>query len=570
MVSRRVTPQASQVPVNIVGGSQFGRYNKISAERTYNMFITTAGKPEGDDFEMFMVNFPGYQRILNFVETPVNPQGILPSFWPQGVGRGIFKSTRGDFAVAVINAQVYLLSSSFAVSLIGTLNTSSGEVFMAENLNSQICIVDGQNAWIYYYGNPAPSFTLQTGGPFTGALIPNYVEYHNSFFLFGNANTDGTGAFWYIYKFASSSTISFVTNLALQTKADFALAVKRLPGQGNNVMVFGSTVAEIWTQVGGLQEYIRNPTKNINYGCISVRTIGESGDVIAWLAANEEESAVIMTYDGNTLDQISTDGIDHILSHINKPELSTALFYRIDGHLLYQLTFYDKSDNVTIVYDFNTKQFLNLTDQFFNYHPARQIIYFNGRIYFISLNNAALYQLSSDIPVINENIARVNASSTYDYNLIYDLQKERITSSIREATSTRFIANSLVVTLEQGTDPNYSELLPTASDLITEDIFNPPDDDIITENGDIMAAEGSVTGTSNVNLPYIPRIELAISKDGGETWSNYVSRELHPLGHRQNILQWEGMGAANDICFKFRIWSRWRVVITNGLLDIVS
>lgn len=570
MVSTRVTPGASQEKVNVVGGSNYGRYNKISAERTYNMFITTSGEPDSDDYEIWMVNFPGYQRVVNFVPPGTIPSGTTPNNWPSGSGRGIFKSTRGGFAIAVINSQVFRISESFVVTQIGTLNTSMGEVFMAENLSSQICIVDGQDAWIYYYGSGGPSFTQQADAYFGTDLIPNYVEYHNSFFLFGNNNQSGNGAFWYIYKFSTSSTIVFVTNLALQTKSDFALAVKRLPGQGNNVLVLGETVSEIWTNVGGLQEYIRNPTKNINYGCISVSTIGESGDIVAWLAANEEESPVIMAYDGTTLSQISTDGIDYRLSQIVRPDLSTALFYRTEGHLFYQLTFYGSSDNLTLLYDFNSKMFFNLTDQFMNYHPARQLIYFDNKLYFLSLNNAALYLLSSNITAINENLPRIQAPLEYNEELVYQIQYERITSSVRQANSGRFRANSLVLTLEQGFDPDYTGLELSAFDsLITESSFTPPEDQIITEDEQDILLDNPFALNADAELPYRPRIDLAISKDGGNTWSNYVPNGLHRQGDKQNILQWPNMGVANDLCFKFRFYGTARWVINNALVDIV-
>lgn len=589
MVSTRVTPNSDPVVVNLIGSSNFGRYNKISAERTWNLFISTAGEPGSDTFQAWLVNYAGYQRIINL------PQGPIPSVagqpvnrLPAGSGRGAFKSTRGNFLVVVVNNFVYTISAQFVVTQIGSLNTFVGEVFMAENLNSQICIVDGANAWIYSYAS-FPSFTVQTSGALsTGALLPNYVEYHNTFFLFGNANTTSSGAAWYAYSYSNDTTIVQTTQLALQTKSDFAIAIKKLPGQGNNVIVFGNTVCEIHTQVGGLENYLRNPSRNINYGCLSVTTIGDSGDVVAWLAVNEEEQPVIMVYDGNTASRISTDGIDYLLSSLQYPGKSTAMLYRIDGHLVYQLTFFDPKDNLTLLYDFNTKMFFNLTDQYFNFHPARYVVYFNDKLYFTSLNNSALYQLSSDYTVIDENLPITGDLSVYDPALVFNIPRERITASIRQANSTRFRANSLVLTLEQGTDPGYTQA-PTLLDyLITEDIFvADPNGHIINEYGYPILIDGlnsfaDMLGGVNVSniltansvytggIPYAPRIDLAISKDGGNSWSNYDSRDLNYYGFAQNILHWENMGVANDLCFKFRFVGDWRWIVNNALVDVIS
>lgn len=588
MLSTRVTPNAKQVKVDVVGGSNFARYNKISAERTYNLFITTNGEKQGsEEYEEWIVNFPGYRRVLNVLPYPnpypSNPP-VYPSQVPAGSGRGFFNCTRGGFAILVVNSAVYRLSSTLNKILLGNISTSAGEVFIAENLNNQVCIVDGTNAYIYYYGNnAAPNLTIQNvaagldpSDPLvTGDLVPNYVEYHNTFFLFGNGNTANIGAAWYAYIPDTDTTIKEQTQFALQTKADFALAVKRIPGRGNNVLVLGSTVSEIWTQVGGLQNYIRQPSVNINYGCASVSTIAESDQMLAWLGINQDEAPVIMVYDGNTAQRISTDGIDYLLSQIKSPSTSTALFYRIDGHLFYQLTFYGPGDNLTLIYDFNTQMFFNLSDQYLNYHPARQIIYFNQKIYFISLNNAAIYEMSSNYTTIDENLYPLSETSPIDAGLVFEMQRMRITSSIRQGTSARFRVNYFVMTLEQGTDDEYSGIAANPNyHIITEAANNPPLTDTVTEGSVYYIVASNVPGIVdpyfNPNLPYTPHIDLSISLDGGITWSSYVRHDLNTLGNRKNILNWESLGMANDMCFKIREWSRSRTIWNNAIIDVIS
>ena len=163
----------------------------------------------------------------------------------------------------------------------------------------------------------------------------------------------------------------------VQTKPDYALAVKRIPGSGNNVLVMGAIVCEIWTQVTGLQPFVKVQSININYGCLSVATIAEGGNYLAWLGANENERPVIIAFDGQNANEISSDGIDYLLSTVKFPAQSSAMMYKTLGHLIYQLTFYNVADNFTICYDFTTKMFFNLTDQYGAYHPARQMVYFN-------------------------------------------------------------------------------------------------------------------------------------------------------------------------------------------------
>jgi hypothetical protein len=387
---------------------------------------------------------------------------------------------------------------------------------------------------------------------------------------FANFNTTA-GPMTATFGTINQTAIIEIQQLALQTKADFALAVKRIPGRGNNVLVLGQTVCEIWTQIGGIQIYQRNPTININYGCQSVATIAEGGDMLVWLGINEDESPVIMTYNGNKPEVISTDGIDYLMGTIKAPQTSTAILFREDGHLFYVLTFYSPLDNITIMYDFNTQLFTNLTNQAMNYFPARDMVYFNLKTYFISMRNAALYQLSSDFTTYDENIAPTSISSSYNAAINFEIPRIRVTSNIRQETSGRFIANSLVLTLEQGADSSY----PTPgvpNYFASQNTFVAPNEDIDTELSQYLAVtygNGNAGQISSATITYAPRIDLSISKDGGITWSNYVSRTLNPAAYRQNILHWEGMGVANDICFQFRFYGTSRFVVNQAVLDII-
>jgi hypothetical protein len=537
----RKTPNSKQEEVNIVGGSTFGRYKKISSEKTYNMFVS----------DEWLVNTAGYQKVYELL--------------PEGLGRGIFTSIRGNRLIVVVDSFVYSLNEHLVPTFVGMLGTERGVVYIDENLNSQICIVDGLNAYIYNYSLPGSSLTVQTG---LGNLVPGYVDYHNTYFLFGNADRTTNGAAWYAYQYATPTTITQATTgqFALQTKPDYALAVVRIPAQSANVLVMGTSVCEIWMQIGGLQNYRRNQNVSVDYGCASVSTIASSDKFIAWLAINENNAPTIMVYNGQEFKPISTDGIDHQLSHIQYPAQSTAMFYRQDGHLFYQLTFYNPADNLTILYDCTTEMFFNLSDWDLNYHPAKNYAYFNGQTYFISLNDGDLYLSSTDLTTYNENLP----NAIPDPTLIHEIQRIRICDTIRADDSSQFRPNTFVFTLEQGNDKNVTGLSinsPGQDLLITEDLFNPPDDTIYTEAGQPMADEDSLD-IASITIPYQPRVDLTVSRDSGITWSNTVSRNLNPIGMRQNILNWENLGACNSLTLKLRFWGLSRFVANNGMVEL--
>jgi hypothetical protein len=330
----------------------------------------------------------------------------------------------------------------------------------------------------------------------------------------------------------------------------------------------GTSVCEIWTQIGGLQNYRRNSTINIDYGVASVSTIAKSDQYVAWLGINESNAPVIMVFTGQSFTPLSTDGIDYELSQIKFPGQSTATLFRQDGHLFYQLTFYNPADNVTYLYDFSTETFLNLSDANLNYHPAREYVYFINNTYFISLNNGSIYQSSTNFTTYNENLPTLAQDPTMNL----EIQRIRICDTIRADDSSQFRPNTFVFTIEQGQDINVTgvSLLNNEDLLITEDAFAPPDDVIYTEFGVPMADEdsGAGIGAGDLPPPYQPRVDMSISRDGGITWSNTVPRYLNPVGIRQNILNWEGLGACNSLTIKLRFWGLSRFVVNNGVVEL--
>lgn len=495
---------SQQVPVNIVGSSTFGRYPKISLEKTYNMFNSDG----------WLVNYPGFKKKQELVVTGQTP----------GPGRASFNSIRGNFLIGVVGQNVYRLNANLNPILIGTLNTIVGDVSIDENLNEQICIVDGLDAYIYDYGIAVPVFTQQNlmypGPPVSFPIYPNYVSYHNTFFLIGSSAAHPNSQFWYAFEFdpTDRNNLKFNSQFSLQTKPDSALVVKRLPGRGNNVLVMGSTVCEVWTQVGGTENYRRVQAFNIDVGVVSPSTIAASNDFICWLAKNQDNSPTINFTNGSNNQTISTDGIDHLLDTIKYPAQSTAFFYKQDGHLFYQLTFTNPVDNLTLIYDFTTQKFFHGSDENLNYHPAQSVVYFNELIYFLSVNDGSLFLMDSNILTYNYDIEPNTIGE--------EIPRIRICKTLRNPDSSRFRVGEFTFWIEQGVNDYYS-----------------PD-------------------------PIIPRVDMSFSKNGNQSFSNIVSRPLNVNGNYRNQIRWQRIGQANEFTIQLRFWGFQRFVVNDGIVEI--
>lgn len=527
-----MTPGATQIPVRIVGSSIFGRHPIISDERTWNMFIS-------DDW---LLNFAGYEQAVEIL-----PRGTE--------GRGLFHSTRGNFLLAVLGANVYRIDANLGFSFLFSIATNTGEVFMDENLSSQIAIVDGSTiAYIYNYTTETFGNIVWDYGSGGTTFTPNYVTYQNTYFIFGNGDNTTSGSQWFVYKSGFNPTtladplkLSWVQTLTLQTKPDFAKACIRIPSHGNNLLVLGSTVAEIWTNVAGLQIYQRQSSINIDYGVASVSTIAASDDMIAWLGINEKSSPAIMVMTGGQAQRISTDGIDYLLSGVQRPDKSTAMFYRQDGHVFYILTFFDQADNFSIMYDFTTQKFFDITDWDFTYHPARQMAYFDNEIYFVSLKQGSLMRISTNLTSISTDIQNE-----------YEIPRIRKCDTYRLPGSDRFIVNQFSFTIENGVEPNVDYQFECDGHILGEVSGN----FMYSEDDLPLLVEG---GSCQI---YRPRVDVTLSKNGGETYSNAVSYYMHPTGKYKNQPRFNKLGEANQFTIQMRFWGFGAVVVANGMLEV--
>jgi hypothetical protein len=475
------SPTFTQVPLDIVGSTVFGRYPKISIEQTYNMIIS----------DNFLVPYAGHMLSISLIN---NAQG-----------RALFTSVRFNHMIAVVANNVYSISSGLFPALIGKIGTTEGDVYIDENNTNQIAICDQTAIWIYNW----------TTGSFTQAttdFIPGYITYQNGRFVAAAIGTAtwrlsavGNGLSWPNDSFHVGT---------LQTKPDNVVATQRVPSRGNLLYVFGSTVTEIWQDIGAaLFPYQRNASVNIDYGCLNPATIAFNDTIVVWLAANEKSGPMIAYTMGGDIKKISTDGIDFKFTQLTNPANSFGFLFRQDGHLIYQITFPD--DNLTYIYDFNTGKFFTLCDQNMNAHIAKKVAFFNDQYYFVSIVDGNVYQFGTQFTTYNG----------------VEIPRIRVCRNIRLPDASRFAINNLTFTLEQGTQINNYQ--PTDSTKFVKQ-----------------------------------SVDLSVSKNGGESFGTVWKKDLNTRGNFKNRLIFWNCGSANDFVPQFRFWGLSRFVVTDGIASI--
>lgn len=563
-----------QFPLNVAGSSTFGRYPKISIEKTYNMFIS----------DQWLVPYAGYQIAIPAAD-----------FNNSKEGRAIFTSTKFNRLVVVEGQNVYLVEINYSqsqervifsqVNMIGKLQTASGVVYIAENNKPQLGISDG-SAFYIYDPTVSPSFKSIPLG-----FTPGYLTFHDTYFIlaasndttvpgFGGAAVNNTwrlsasndGTIWN----NTSSTIGF-----LQTKPDNVQAVVRFPSKGNMIFVMGSIVTEAWFDTGvQLFPYQRNNQFNIDYGCLQPATVAYMDELVVWLAQSEKSGPVIMYSDGGMPKRISNDGIDYLFATLQNPAKSQGYLYRQDGHLFYHINFY--ADNFSLFYDFNTQKIYHACDQRLNYYIAAEVAFFNNQYYFVTKNNGNMYALDTVITTYQDTDTLGNVG-------IYEIPRIRTCANIRTPDQEYQIINDIGFTIESGeTDYNQQSLgeiiivTQPGNPIVTQGSFlgivTQDGEFIITQNGLlivsqqngtgtealIIANQQANTGTGNLSLP---RVDLSISIDGGATFGNEWSYYLPAIGYRKNRLYWWQCGIANDFVAQFKFHNLGRVVCTDGIAN---
>jgi hypothetical protein len=476
-------PLAKPIELPIVGSTKYGRYSKISNEQTYNMIISDG----------FLVPQAGYANALTLGEDMT--------------GRGLYVSYPKNIMISVMDNDVFRINSNLSKTLVGHLNTYSGNVSIDGNDSAEIAIADGKDIHVYNYNTGA--FTKAQA--YDGALyypldfLPNYVTFQDGYMV---AGCEGTNSFRLsalnnAKSFPSTAGYvgSFQTN-----KQDLVKAVVAVPGRGSLLLVIGSLTSCIYFNTGvSTFPYQMSTAINIDFGCVNSATIAKADKIVAWIGRNEYSTPqIVYTTGEGDLNHVSIDGIDYELSQIDDFEKCYGLIYSQDGHLIYQATFTSALDDFSVCYDFNTKLLFTPSDVRMGAHIAKRGVTFNNTYYFISHIDGKLYEWNSKY-------------TTFDGKTI---PRIRVLPTSRFPDGNPFIVKEITCLMEQG------------------------------------MAEGN------------SYLDLTLSKDGGETFGNAFRHDLNTIGNRMNKICFENLGFMNEVTPQFRWWSQGRVVIGNGIMSI--
>jgi len=578
-----------KLPLQLVCSSKFGRYPKISHEQVFNMFQSDG----------WMINYAGYSTIYD---------KILG-----GTGRGIFYSPRADKAFFVIGENVYSVSFQDnlpIVTYVSSLDTNSGDVFIDENLQSQIMFCDKQYLYVYDYSTSAFSslpidfsagyvtfqdnrFVVSCNGlpqwrlsDFllltinTATVINGGSGYHVDDVLTINGGKNGT------LKVTSlnGSAVAAVSVTNSGSGYDSEVTYSVTGGAGNGA-TFKFTLNSGFTpssqQVGSFQTKpdnvkacVRMPSKTGQILIMGETVTEVWTDLGLQLFPYQRNSGYSIDY--GCLNAATIAAGDEFVAWLGSNEKSgpgimlcsggNAVQISDDG-INYRLSLLEKPENS---FGFIFKQaghtFYQLT--FYDERDNVTFLYdFNLRKFYTLCSPSQDYHIAKRVAFFNNSYYFISAISPKLYQLSdifntadgQEIPRIIITPTLALPDRTPFVVNSITFPIEQGIDIN--ELTTTE---ITTLLVDNDGKFLIDNDGDYLSytAEVYTYGSSS-------RVDLSLSQDGGITFGNPKGIYLNSTG-RKNIFKFYNLGRTNELIFQFRFWGVGRFVLTDGVVEIAQ
>jgi hypothetical protein len=255
--------------------------------------------------------------------------------------RGIWRASNDELFVVSAN-KLYRVSSAWAATELGSLNTSTGFVSMSDN-GTYVVLVDGTDG--YTWNIETDTFAEITDPDF---LPADQVTYQDGYFIF---NKSGTQYFF------------FVDDAALNFDA---LDITPAEGIADNLVVavshdqklylFGKQSTEVFYNTGdGNEPWQRIDGALIPTGCAAGFSAARIGGSIYWLGGDETGTGIVYRTQGYQAQRISTPAIESVIRGLEVSDLATARgwAYQQGGHMFYCLNL--PGAESTWVYDASTQ-----------------------------------------------------------------------------------------------------------------------------------------------------------------------------------------------------------------------
>jgi hypothetical protein len=310
--------------VGFIGPSYTMRSKNVDCQRTINLY------PEMDE-----VGTGKEREIAALVSTP--GLRLLASIGP-GPFRAVYTASNDQLFVVSGN-KLYRVASDMTPTELGTLNTSSGPVSIADQ-GLQLVVVDNPDGYVW-------DFNLAT---FTEIVDPNFlgassVVTQDGYFIFVKPNSQ---------QFFISGLLEVTFDAAdvssSEGNPDF---INGVISDHRELWMFNKKSIEVYFDSGASDfPFERIQGAFIEHGLAATFSVAKMNNTVFWLGADDKGSGIVFQAQGYQPQRISTTAVELAIQSYGDISDAVAWTYQSRGHHFYVLNF--TSANTTWVYDTST------------------------------------------------------------------------------------------------------------------------------------------------------------------------------------------------------------------------
>lgn len=352
----------------VFGAGTQSKSTKVTAQRRVNCYYEF--QPEGDAHKVAIYGTPGLALFTSFGDEPIRGMYVV-----------------GDLLYVVHRGTLWEVNNAGAKTSRGTLLTTTGSVYMADN-GEQLMIVDGQNGYIWDY--LLVSFSTITDPDFI--TDPASVTFLDGYFI---VNDTTLGQFY----------LSALYDGDLWNALDFATAesspdkLVRVFADRNELILFGERTTEYWADTGAADfPFGRMAGGTLEWGLAARDSVAKYQDSIACLARNRMGEVIVAQMVGYDFRPISTPELAHEINSYTAVENAVGFAWMLGQHPMYQITFPSASDEgKTWLYDGATQIWSELKSKNISRHRTHKYSYFLNKNIVSDYENGNLYRYDTSV-----------------------------------------------------------------------------------------------------------------------------------------------------------------------------
>lgn len=375
----------NQIPLFGIGNA--GRSVNVNAQERTNLYVEV-----NDDAEKHVLTLyptPGKTSFVNFGGYPCRGAHQL-----------------GDFIYLVNRNKFWRVANDGTKTDLGTLDTVSGRVDMADN-GAQIIIVDGPNGYVYTVAGS--TFAKITDADFPGGSSVTFIS--GRFVV----TKPSSGEFWWssLYDGTTWDGLDFAT---AESDPDNLV---RVFAEGGQLAIFGEKTTEFWGESGSADAaFAKIQGAAIEWGLAARWSLAKFMDSLIFLRKNRLGQAQVCVMAGANAQPISNAQLEAQITSYGDVSDATGFTYMMNGHPFYQLTF--PSANATWLFDGQSKSWSKLQSGA-GRDRGEFGVQLLGGIFCTDFENGKLYKIEQDQftddgqIIAREFISRHQSAGDYTY-----------------------------------------------------------------------------------------------------------------------------------------------------------